>query len=74
MDVDGRPRAVRTQRWGNPNSEPYAYYPFGGILEEETTFGGLTIPTKVRVGWWLGTDRWEAGQFFRARVTDAAFL
>lgn len=74
LDDEGRPRAVSMQRWGNPNGEPFSFYPFGGKLEDEATFGGFTIPTAVRVGWWWGTDRWGEGEFFRARITDAAFL
>lgn len=74
LDGEGRPRSVSMQRWGNPNGEPFSYYPFGGVLEDESTFGGFTIPTAMRVGWLWGTDRWDEGEFFRARITDAAFL
>jgi hypothetical protein len=27
----------------------------------------------LRAGWWWGTDRQEAGEFFRAEITDALF-
>jgi len=74
LDGDGRPREVSMQRWGNPDREPFARHPFGGLLEDEATFGAVTIPTSVRVGWWWGTARWREGEFFRARITDAVFL
>lgn len=74
LDGDGRPRTVTMRRWANPNREPWSYYPFGGLLEEETTVGGITIPIAVRVGYWPGTERWGEGEFFRARIIDAAFL
>ena len=71
---DGQPQTVSMQRWANPNGEPYGYYPFGGIIDDEATFGGITIPSAVRVGYWLGTERWNDGEFFRAWITDATFL
>jgi hypothetical protein len=33
-----------------------------------------TIPTRVRVGWYFGTSRFESeGEFFRATIEDAIF-
>jgi|SRR5215468_5240290 len=43
----------------------------GGQVQEERSFGGYTIPSKVGVGWWIGTDRYF--EFFRAQVEDAVF-
>jgi hypothetical protein len=74
LDCDGRPRTVTMQRWANPHRESFGYYPFGGILENEATFDGITIPTKIRVGYWPDTERWNEGEFFRAEVTEATFL
>jgi hypothetical protein len=34
------------------------------------TFGGVAIPSAGRVGWFFGTGRWAAGEFFRYRITD----
>jgi hypothetical protein len=31
------------------------------------------MPSQFRAGWWRGTERQEAGEFFRAHVTDAQF-
>jgi hypothetical protein len=66
-------REFRTVRWGNPAGEPFGSYPFGGIVEEERTFGGITIPTRLRVGWHFGTPRWAEGEFFRMTVDEAVF-
>lgn len=61
-------------RWGNPNREPFAERPFGGVVEAERTFDGYTIPSRVRVGWYFGTERFERdGEFFRCTIDEAAF-
>jgi hypothetical protein len=47
---------------------------FGGILEEEGTFCGYTIPTRLRIGWYFGSERFESeGEFFRATIDDAIY-
>jgi hypothetical protein len=47
---------------------------FGGVLESEATFGGYTIPNRVRAGWYFRTPRFESeGEFFRATIDDATF-
>jgi hypothetical protein len=62
------------QRWGNPNGEAFAERPFGGLVEGERTFGGYTIPSRVRVGWYFGTERFEReGEFFHCTIDDAKF-
>jgi hypothetical protein len=43
--------------------------PFGGEITDRRTFSGLTIPSKGRVGWLFGTDRWPASEFFRYEIT-----
>ena len=70
---DGALQEVLMQRWGNPDGQPFGRYPFGVAVEAERTFGGVTMPSALRAGWWWGTDRQEAGEFFRAEVTDATF-
>jgi hypothetical protein len=70
---DGRLRGAVIWRWGNPNGASYARYPFGVSVESEGTFSGITIPTRVRAGWWWHTDKQAGGEFFRATITDAAF-
>jgi hypothetical protein len=61
-------------RWGNPAGRPFGEYPFGGTLEDPADFGGITIATRMQAGWFFGTDQWNDGEFFRARITSATFL
>jgi len=72
VDPDGKLREVRILRWGDQTEDgSYGYVPFGGHIQEERAFGGYTIPSKVGVGWRIGTDRYF--EFFRAHVEDAVF-
>jgi hypothetical protein len=71
---DGRLTSVRMQRWSAPDKAPWGRYPCGGIVDAEATFDGVTIPSRIRVGYWIGTDRWAQGEFFRCEITDAVFL
>ncbi len=72
IEPDGRLREIRILRWGNQTKDGgFGYIPFGGQIQEERAFGGYTIPSKVGVGWWIGTDRYF--EFFRARIEDAVF-
>jgi len=70
---DGRLVGVVMQRWGNPNGAPFGRYPFGVAIEAEQTFTGVTIGSRLRAGWWWGTDREAEGEFFRADITDVRF-
>ena len=60
MDGDGRLTSDSVlQRWGNLTEDgSYRYIPYGGVVEEERTFGGYTIPTRLTGGWWYGTDQY----------------
>jgi hypothetical protein len=69
----GRLAEIRVNRWGNPGGAPFGRYPFGVRVEAESTFGGITIPSVVRAGWWWGTERQQEGEFFRAEITGAVF-
>ncbi len=42
-------------------------------MEAEHAFDGATIASRVRAGWWWGTDRQDEGEFLRATITDAGF-
>jgi hypothetical protein len=64
---------VLLDRWGNPDGAAYGRYPFGASIEREQIVHGVAIPSEFRAGWWWGTERQEAGEFFRAHVTDAHF-
>jgi len=50
----------------NPDKAPFASYPFGVDVIEQRTFGGIGLPSRLRAGWWWGTDRENDGEFFRA--------
>jgi hypothetical protein len=72
VDADGRPTAVRLLRWGDPDrTGTYGPLPFGGDLEGARTFGGITIPTRIRAGWGYGTGTYAP--FFDVTVTGADF-
>jgi len=76
MDEHGRLITVRLTRWGNPppDTKQFRMVDFGGVMEDEQTFSGYTIPTRVRVGWHVGSPQFEAGgEFFGATIDDAAF-
>jgi hypothetical protein len=70
---DGRLLGVTMQRWGDPGGGPFGRYPFGVAVEAEETFGGVTIGSVLRAGWWWGTERQQEGEFFRAEITGATF-
>ena len=51
----------------------YQYIPFGRPYDPsaERTFGGYTIPTQIRAGWWYGTPQYR--EAFRIDVTGATY-
>lgn len=72
VDARGRLERVALSRWGNPGGGPFAERPFGALVEGEATFGGYTIPTRLRVGWHPSADGFEGdGEFWRATITSA---
>nr|WP_228056266.1 DUF6544 family protein [Microcoleus sp. LEGE 07076] len=74
IDQTGRLKTCKLPRWGNPEGAEFHYVDFGGILEEESTFSGYTIPTRLWVGWYFGSDRFESeGEFFGATIDDAIY-
>jgi hypothetical protein len=61
-------------RWGNAGNRSFEYMTCGGTVEKERSFGGYTIPTRMRVGWHFGAERFESdGEFFRVTIDDAVF-
>lgn len=75
VDATGRLTEATMLRWGTPDGVGTAprRERFGACIDEELTFGGFTIPSRVRVGWYFGTDRFEEGEFFRGVIDDAVF-
>lgn len=71
---DGRVTAGRFSRWGNPDGGAFRYHEFGIVADQERSFGGYTIPTRMRAGWYPGTPRFESeGEFFRMTIDQAVF-
>jgi hypothetical protein len=74
VDESGRLRSLKLPRWGNPEGKEFHATDFGAIVEEERTFGGYTIPSRLRIGWYFGSDRFETeGEFFRCTVDEAEY-
>jgi hypothetical protein len=74
LEPSGRLTSLALERWGSPDRGPFRALPFGGVVDAEGAFGGYTIPTRLRIGWYPGTPRFEAeGEFFRATVHAATF-
>jgi len=74
IDENGRLEAVSMPRWGNPGGAEFQYTNCGGFVDAEGSFGGFTIPTRMRVGWYFGTPRFEPeGEFFRVTIDEAAY-
>jgi hypothetical protein len=65
---------VKFDRWGNPEGGEFHYVDFGGIIEESSTFDGYTIPTRLRLGWFFGSERFESeGEFFHCMIDKAIY-
>jgi hypothetical protein len=75
IGADGSLCALRLFRWSNAGGGRFRYVPYGGMVEDEDTFGGYTIPTKLRLGYFAGTDRFAIdGESLRVTVDDATFF
>jgi hypothetical protein len=70
LDGDGRIVSLVFDRWGDPGgSGAWAWHPFGGEITGYRSFGGVSVPSAGRFGWFYGTDQWPSGEFFRYRLT-----
>lgn len=71
LDDDDRITSLVFDRWGDPdNTGTWGWHPFGGEVTGHRSFESVTVPSEGRLGWFFGTDRWPAGEFFRYRITD----
>lgn len=71
---EGRLESTVYPRWGSPDGGLYRYENFGGVMEAEGSFQGYTIPTRMRMGWYFGTDRFEReGEFIRIVIDEARY-
>ena len=61
-------------RGGNPGGAPHGRHPFGIVVEDQTTFDGIRLRSKVRAFWEWGTDRQTSGEFFRAHIISVTAL
>jgi len=74
VDEQCRLDTLHMQRWGNPDEGAFRDIDFGAIAEAEESFGGYTIPSRLRVGWYFGTPRFEQeGEFFRATIDEVTY-
>jgi hypothetical protein len=74
IDDRGRLKTITLPRWGNPERAEFHHVNFGAFVEEENSFNGYTIPTRLRAGWHFGTDRFESeGEFFRVTIDEAKY-
>jgi hypothetical protein len=74
IDSASRLKSVKMKRWGNLDGTEFRYEDFGVLVEEEATFGGYTIPSRLRVGWYFGESRFESnGEFFRCKIDHAEY-
>jgi hypothetical protein len=65
---DGRPLSVALDRWSDANPERvFRWQPFGATIEAVGSFGGYTVPTRIRGGNHFGTG--DYFPFFQAEVT-----
>lgn len=68
IDEKGRLKEVVLPRWEDSIRQ---FVPFGVVIEEEQAFGGYTIPSRLRGGWWYGTERYN--EFVRFTIEQATF-
>jgi hypothetical protein len=70
IDDDGAVQSIHLQRWGDAEAKAFGYVPFGGDVLAERRFGDFVLPSRLRVGWWHGTERFSP--FFEADIITAA--
>lgn len=72
LDKSGAVREVVGQRWSNANQQKvFRLQPFGGTMLEESTFGGLTVPSRIAVGNHFGTPDYLP--FFQATIDSIRY-
>jgi hypothetical protein len=72
INAEGALRDVVMERWGDFTDDgKYSYVPFGMAVDEEKSFNGYTIPSKIRGGWWYGTEKYV--ESMRLSVEEARF-
>lgn len=75
LDHHARVRSIALDRWGAPdNNEQARLHRFVHERTRVSTFGGLTIPSAGRGGWFDGVDCWRDAEFFRYEITDLSLV
>lgn len=74
LHPDGAVRELFMQRYGNVGTPDWAHIPYGYAVEAESVFGGYTIASKVRGGWWYGTDRYNPEGASVFNIQDARYV
>jgi hypothetical protein len=71
----GQLESVSLKRWGElDDGQGFGLRDFGGFADDELSNQGYTIPSRLRVGWHFGSDRFASeGEFFRCRIKTADF-
>lgn len=71
---DGAVDTVSLARWGDIGTGAFHYETFGGRCSDERTFQGVTLPTRYRLGWYFGSERFEPeGEFIRIELDDVTY-
>jgi hypothetical protein len=73
IDEDGAVRSVTMQRYGDIGEEPWELLPYGFEVLAEQTFGGITIPSRLRGGWWFGSERYDPASASQFDIVGAEF-
>jgi hypothetical protein len=75
LDEDALIVSARIKRWGDAsNTGTWALHSFGFEVTARATFGGVSVPSQGRVGWFPRTVQWANGEFFRFALTDVRLV
>lgn len=70
---DGALREVTLERWGTVDVPSARPIPYGFEVLDDATCEGITIPARLRGGWWYGTDRFNPGAAAELVIRAASF-
>lgn len=74
IDADGRLQESVSMRWGAKTQDgSFAYFPYGIKVEEEKTFGGYTIPSRLSAAWCYGDVNRKPPLIFHYAIEQANF-
>lgn len=69
IDEHGAVRRSVVDRWDGGAHGRRGYVPCGADVHDERRFGAMVLPSRITVGWWYGTPRYDP--FFEAEVLRA---